>query len=80
MSKRDGVEAFVRLLGEELDIEESFDGDTPLVSSGIIDSFDLVALLAVIEMRFQVTINPEELDIEVFDTPAQMFAYVQASS
>jgi acyl carrier protein len=79
MSETDGLADFARLLREELAIEESFDMDTPLVSSGIIDSFDVVALLAVIETHYRVTIRPEEIEIETFDTPVQMFARIEAA-
>lgn len=80
MSERVGVTAFVHLIEEELAIEEPFDMDTPLVSSGIIDSFDVVALLSIIEMRYHVSILPEQIDIQTFDTPAQMFTQIEEAS
>lgn len=70
-------EAFVQLLKDSLGIEELIDADTPLLSSGIIDSFDLAALLTVIETEFGVAISVDEIDVDSFDSADQMKARIQ---
>lgn len=73
-----GVETaqLIALINEVADLGEPIDSDTPLISTGIIDSFDVVALLTAVEDRFGVTIDPEEVDVETFDTPSQMGARI----
>lgn len=72
------MERFLQHLEEALRMLEPVDADTPLISSGIIDSFDIVALLTMIETEYRVSIAPEDIDVEGFDTPAQILAYVEA--
>jgi acyl carrier protein len=52
--------------------------DTSLLSSGLIDSFGLTALLAALEGRFHVRIDPADIGVDNFDTPAQIRTYVDA--
>lgn len=72
------MDRLIDLICTELRIEESIEGGTPLISSGIIDSFDVVALLSIIETHFGVDIDPESIDVESFDTPAQMFQWIES--
>lgn len=74
------MEDFLQRLATTLQIEEPLDQDTPLISSGIIDSFDVVALLTMVETEYRVSINPEDIDVESFDTPAQMLAYIDRAN
>jgi acyl carrier protein len=48
------------------------DADTPLISSGLIDSLHIGALLAAIETEFGVRIPLEAVGVDNFDTPRQM--------
>ena len=73
------MEDLVQLISTGLGISEPIDFDTPLISSGIIDSFDVVALLAIFESHYGVTIEPEEIDVERFDTPSQMLSHIDAA-
>jgi acyl carrier protein len=73
------MENFLQLLRTQLRIEEPVDSDTPLISSGLIDSFDVVTLLTFVESEYRVAINPEDIDVDTFDTPAQMLAYIDAA-
>lgn len=70
----------LQLLTKELGIKAKLDEHTPLVSSGIIDSLKFADLLAVLGKHYGVTIDPNEVGTDNFDTPAQMLAYVKAMS
>ena len=70
--------AFIELIHGAIDPGEPIDVETPLISTGIIDSFDVAALLSAIESRYGVEIRPEQIDVESFDTPRQMLALVKA--
>ena len=69
---------FVELIHSVIDPGEPVDAETPLISTGIIDSFDVVALLSAIESRYGVEIRSEQVDVESFDTPSQMLVLVKA--
>lgn len=71
---------FVQMLVERLGIEEPIQPSTPLLSSGIIDSFDVTALLTIIETEYGVAISPTDIDVETFDTAYQMKATIDAAS
>ncbi len=75
---REEVQGFIRFLSDVVEPEEEVEADTPLLSTGIIDSFDVTALLGAIEDRYEVVIDPEEVDIETFDTPIQMLSRIEA--
>lgn len=51
--------------------------DAPLIEGGIIDSMNLIRLVAFIEERFGIKIEGEELDIDNFRTLAALSAFVQ---
>ncbi len=72
------MDRMLRLITSSLRVSEPIDADTPLISSGIIDSFDVVTLLSLFEGEYGVVISPEEIDVEHFDTPNQMLAWIQA--
>lgn len=44
--------------------------DTPLVSSGLLDSFGVVTLVAALEEAFAFEIDVERLEVDQFETPA----------
>jgi len=52
--------------------------DEPLISSGLIDSFNLVDLSLFVEDTFGVRIEDTELNAETFDTLAQLVALIRA--
>jgi acyl carrier protein len=72
------MQQLVSLLVKELAIKAKIDEDTPLVSSGIVDSLKFADLLAVLGRHYGVTIDPNDVGTDNFDTPAQMLAYVKA--
>ena len=54
---------------EYLDEEEiDLNYDTPLISSGYVDSFSMVSLLVCLENRFKIKIPPSKATPEAFDS------------
>ena len=65
---------------EYLDEEEAEDlelnENTPLISSGIVDSFSMVSLKRFLEKKYQVSIPDAEATPEAFDTVKKIIALV----
>ena len=70
------MDDLLQLLRSTLQLKQPLEANTPLISSGIIDSFQVVVLLSALESRYGVSIPPESVDAETFDTPAQILASV----
>jgi acyl carrier protein len=51
--------------------------DTPLFSTGIIDSFGVLELIAHLESRFDIEIDPARHDLSEFDTVAKIATLVR---
>jgi acyl carrier protein len=52
----------------EEDAEEEVNENTPLISSGIVDSFSMVSLKTFLEKKFNIKIPDEKATPEAFDT------------
>lgn len=52
--------------------------DEPLLTSGLVDSFNLVDLGLFIEDKFGVRIEDTELNPDTFDTLAQLISLIQS--
>ncbi len=52
----------------EEDAEEEIDENTPLISSGIVDSFSMVSLKTFVEKKFNIKISDEKATTEAFDS------------
>ena len=50
----------------------------PIISSGLIDSFNLVDLALYVEESFRVRIDDAELTSDTFDSVAELVALIQA--
>jgi D-alanine--poly(phosphoribitol) ligase subunit 2 len=74
------MEDLLELLREVLGGQEELDADTPLISSGLVDSFGAVSLIVELESRYGVTVEPEEIDAQTFDTPRQILEHIAARS
>lgn len=48
--------------------EETITYDTPLISSGYVDSFSMVSLLVFLENKFKIKIPPSKATPEAFNT------------
>ncbi len=63
---------------DEDDLEEmELDENTPLISSGIVDSFSMVSLKRFLEKKYEVSIPDAEASPEAFDTVTSIIALVQ---
>jgi acyl carrier protein len=59
---------------DEDDIE--LDENTPLISSGIVDSFSMVSLKTFLEKKFDIKLPDEEATPEAFDSVAKIVELV----
>lgn len=72
------LESILQFMGEELGIETAaLSTDSPLFSSGVIDSFSLVTLLAHIEQTCGFQISPADVNLDNFDSIDRIISYVQ---
>lgn len=71
------LEDLIHLIQTTLQIDMPIDEDTPLISSGLIDSLQVVVLLAALEERYGVSIEAEQVDADTFDTPEQILAMIE---
>ena len=62
---------------EDLRPEVDFENETALVTDGILDSFDIVSLVAQLNDEFDVTIGVDDLEPENFDTVDAMLALIE---
>ena len=60
---------------EDDDIEVTF--DTPLISSGIVDSFSMVSLKIFLEKKYDIRLPDEDATPEAFDTVNSIIELVQ---
>ena len=58
------------------DDDEKITYDTPLISSGYVDSFSMVSLLVFLENKFKIKIPPSKATPEAFDTVNNIVALV----
>jgi acyl carrier protein len=59
---------------EDEDVEITY--DTPLISSGYVDSFSMVSLLVFLEKKFKIKIPPSKAAPEAFDSVNKIVALV----
>lgn len=59
-----------------LDTSQAIEADTELLMSGIVDSLGVVNLVAWIEHELDVEIDPGDVVIENFETPAAILGFV----
>ena len=59
------------------DDEEELDASTPLISSGIVDSFSMVSLKRFLEKKYSVQIPDEDATPAAFDTVTSIIALVK---
>ena len=74
----DELEArILNFLRQKLRIREAVERDTELVSTGLVDSADLVRLATHLERTLDVTIPDHEINVDNFDSIAMILAYVE---
>ncbi|MCX6330429.1 MAG: acyl carrier protein [Bacteroidia bacterium] len=64
------------VISEYLDEGDEITYDTPLISSGIVDSFSMVSLLVFLENKFKIKIPPQKATPEAFDSVNKIVALV----
>jgi acyl carrier protein len=74
------MEELLQVLRDSLGLDEDVRPDTPLISSGLVDSFGIIGLLGDLEAHYGVIIEPEEVDAETFDTPQQILERLRRAS
>jgi len=52
--------------------------DTPLISSGVLDSLATVRLVAFLEDQYHITIEPHEANVDFLDSVGQIAELVRA--
>lgn len=57
---------------------EALTDSTPLITGGVLDSITLVELVAVLEDRYGVNIQPHEMSVDYFDSLDDIAATVQS--
>ena len=73
---RDEIIQFIR--DEYLEDESQvIEADTPLISSGIVDSFSMVSLKMYLEDKYDIKMTDEEASTEAFDTVSSIMELVQ---
>jgi acyl carrier protein/D-alanine--poly(phosphoribitol) ligase subunit 2 len=63
-------------LGEDEADDMTLDEHTPLISSGIVDSFSMVSLKRFLEKKYGVKLPDEEATPQAFDTVTSIIALV----
>ena len=58
---------------DDIDLDES----TPLISSGIVDSFSMVSLKRFLEKKYSISIPDDEATPEAFDTVTKIMVLVE---
>lgn len=58
---------------ESMEIED----DTPLISSGLVDSFSMVSLKMFLEEEYDIQMTDEEASTEAFDTVSRIMELVK---
>ena len=59
------------------DDEVDLDAHTPLISSGIVDSFSMVSLKRFLEKKYAITIPDDDASVEAFDSVANIVQLVK---
>lgn len=62
---------------EEVKPDIDFKKETNLVDEGILDSLEIVALIVSIEEKFGITINPDDIDPDNFQSVEAMWGMIK---
>lgn len=70
------MEQLMKIL-KELRPEVDFDHEDKLIDNGVLDSFDLVALVGEINEVFDVEVEVEDMEPENFNSAKSMYAMIE---
>lgn len=62
----------------EEDDEDEIDVNSPLISSGIVDSFSMVSLKTFLERKYKISIPDDKASPEAFDTVTSIIKVVKS--
>lgn len=68
----------IKYIYDDLNIDEPLDSSSGLFSTGIMDSVGMVSLIAFVEERAGIRVQPGDVTLENFDTIDAIIAYVQS--
>jgi acyl carrier protein len=60
------------VIEEYADEDDKVTVDTPLISSGLVDSFSMVSLKRFLEVKYKISIPDEDASPEAFDTVSKI--------
>jgi methoxymalonate biosynthesis acyl carrier protein len=81
MSKQDQVREYVtKVLRENKDDRDPVNDDGSLVTSGRLSSLDVVDVLTYLETQFNYSMDPNEFDLEKFDSVNKIVALLENPS
>jgi acyl carrier protein len=73
------AESLAAYLQDNMGVDaDDIDADTPLFSSGLLDSFSMVDLIMHIEQSAQIKLNPSDIQLENLDSINRILAFVAA--
>lgn len=70
------MDRLINLIKKSFEIDEDIDQNTPLISTGLIDSLRVPLLLSVLEIEYGKVINTRDVGTDNFDTPKQIEKYL----
>ena len=76
---KDSILEYVRneYLDEDDDDDVELNENTPLITSGIVDSFSMVSLKTFLEKKFEISLSDEDATPEAFDTVKNIVLLVE---
>lgn len=68
------INEIIELLKQNIESITGLDleAETPLVNSGLIESFDLIKMLSVFEEEYDIALELEDIEFQKFATPASI--------
>lgn len=69
------VQMLVAYLCELSGIDEPLSAESPLFSTGLLDSMTMLNLIAFVEERAGIQVRAEDVTLDNFDTPARIARY-----
>jgi len=76
---KDSILEYVKneYLDEDDEEDVELDENTPLITSGIVDSFSMVSLKTFLEKKFEISLPDEDATPEAFDTVKNIVLLVE---
>lgn len=71
------MERLIEIIRQSFGIEFPIDLNTPLISTGLIDSLRFAQFLLVLEKEYGKVINTRDVGTDNFDTPKQIEAFLK---